>query len=69
MHGMVRGFSTMYILTFFGHFLCKHPYYKTDFAKKNQLLQICNFLFKFKKLKLSVSFSCEILNVELQKKR
>ena len=30
---MVKGFSKMYILSFFGHFICKHFYSKTRFCK------------------------------------
>ena len=42
---MVKGFSIMYILSFFGPFLFrKHFFYKTGFSKKINLCKFANFL-------------------------
>ena len=41
---MVKGFSKMYNLSFFGQFIFANIFtIKLDFAKKIQFLQICNF--------------------------
>ena len=45
-NGMVKGFSKMYNLSFFGQiFFCKHFYYKTGFCdKKINFRKFANFL-------------------------
>ena len=40
---LVKGFSKMYNLSFFGQFFCKHFYYKLDFAKKINFCKFANF--------------------------
>ena len=43
---MVKGFSKMYNLSFFGHFFfCKHFYYITGFCKKS--FNFCKFAIFF----------------------
>ena len=46
LNGMVKGFSKMYNLLFFGQFFfCKHFYYKTGFCKKK--FNFCKFAIFF----------------------